>query len=290
MEFRLLGDVEVCDSRGLVLPLGSRQRAVLAVLLYRANAVVPRSELIRLVWGPQEQDWPATVEQLVTDYVSHLRGPLDRIGARVRLVARTPGFVAELDAQLVDWHRFRGLCRQARAARQAGQDAAAVPLLRAALAHTAARLLDPARDPALLPLAPPAPGTTPEQPADYREALTWLDAEQPVLPAALRLAAETGFDTHTWQLAWALHTFLDRRGHWQNLAGAWQAAATAADRLTHPTAAAYAHRCLAWASTRLGHYDEADTRLRRALDLYTQASDRAGQARAHRVLAYLWER
>jgi hypothetical protein len=35
-----------------------------------------------------------------------------------------------------------------------------------------------------------------------------------VLLAALQLAATTGADTHTWQLAWALHTFLDRRGHW----------------------------------------------------------------------------
>jgi Bacterial transcriptional activator domain len=113
--------------------------------------VVARSELIRLVWGPQAQDWPATVEQLVTDYVSHLRGPLGRAGAGVRLVSRAPGFVAELDAQLVDWHRFRELCRQARAAREAGEDAAAVRLLRAAfglwrgppLADLPGRSLDP---------------------------------------------------------------------------------------------------------------------------------------------------
>jgi hypothetical protein len=76
MEFRLLGDVAACDDGGRVLALGSRQRAVLAVLLYRANAVVARSELIRLVWGARAQDWPETVEQLVADYVSHLRGPL----------------------------------------------------------------------------------------------------------------------------------------------------------------------------------------------------------------------
>jgi DNA-binding winged helix-turn-helix (wHTH) protein len=106
MEFRLLGDVEVRDDGGQVVSLGARQRAVLAVLLYRANAVVARSELVRLVWGPQPQDWPGTVEQLVTDYVSHLRGLLGRAGAGVRLVARAPGFVAELDVRLVDWHRF----------------------------------------------------------------------------------------------------------------------------------------------------------------------------------------
>jgi len=133
MEFRLLGDVEARDEGGRVVALGARQRAVLAVLLYRANAVVPRAELVRLVWGPQPQDWPVTVEQLVTDYVSHLRGLLGRAGGGVRLLARAPGFVAELDARLVDWHRFAGLCRQAGAAREAGERAEAVRLLRAAL-------------------------------------------------------------------------------------------------------------------------------------------------------------
>jgi DNA-binding SARP family transcriptional activator/tetratricopeptide (TPR) repeat protein len=157
-------------------------------------------------------------------------------------------------------------------------------------AHTADRLLYPARDPILLPLTPPAPGATPEQPAGDREALAWLTAEQPVLLAAQRLAATTGLDTHTWQLAWALTTLLDRRGHWQDEAGAWQAAAAAADRLTHPTAAAYAHRHLARAGTLLGRYGEAHTHLRRALDLHTRAGDRAGQAHTHIALALLWER
>jgi tetratricopeptide (TPR) repeat protein len=157
-------------------------------------------------------------------------------------------------------------------------------------AHTAARLLTPARDPIVLPLTPPAPGTTPEQPAGHREALAWLDVERPVLLAALRLAAQTGSDTHTWQLAWALDTFLDRRGRWQDQAGAWQAAVAAADHLTHPTAAGAAHRLLAWASIRLGRHGEANTHLCRALDLHTRAGDRAGQAKTHIDLAYLWER
>jgi tetratricopeptide (TPR) repeat protein len=157
-------------------------------------------------------------------------------------------------------------------------------------AHTAARLLFPARDPILLPLAPPAPGTIPEQPVGDREAMGWLDAERPVLLAALRLAATTGSDTHTWQLAWALDTFLYRRGYWQDLAGAWQAALAAADHLTHPTATGYAHRNLAQAGILLGRYGEAHTHLRRALDLTTRAEDRVGQARTHLALAYLWVR
>jgi len=157
-------------------------------------------------------------------------------------------------------------------------------------AHTADRLMHPARDQITIPLAPPAPGTTPEQPTDHRGAMAWLDAEHPALLAAVWLAAETGCDTHTWQLTWALQTFLDRRGRWQDLSGAWQAAVAAADRLTHPTAAAYGHRQLAWAEIRLGRYGEAHTYLRRALELYTRTGDRAGQAHAHHALTHLWER
>jgi tetratricopeptide (TPR) repeat protein len=156
-------------------------------------------------------------------------------------------------------------------------------------AHTAARLLNPARDPILLPLTAPSPGVTPEQPAEHGPALAWLTVEHRVLLAAIRLAAAAGLDTHTWQLAWTLHTFLDRRGHWHDLATAWQAALDAAGRLDNPAAQAYAHR-LAWAHIRLGRYPDAHTQLRHALDLYAQAGDLAGQARTHLALSYLWER
>lgn len=157
-------------------------------------------------------------------------------------------------------------------------------------AHTAARLLYPARDPIQLPLAPPTPGTSPEQPAGDREALGWLTSERPVLLAALRLATATGSDTHAWQLAWALTTFLDRRGRWQDLIGAWRAAVAAADRLAHPAAAGYAHRLLGLVCARLGRYDEAHGYLHRALDLHTRAGDRTEQAHTHHNLAYLRER
>jgi DNA-binding SARP family transcriptional activator/tetratricopeptide (TPR) repeat protein len=157
-------------------------------------------------------------------------------------------------------------------------------------AHTAARLLNPVRDPIRIPVAPPAPNTTPEQPTDQRAALAWLTAEHPVLLAAQRLAAGTGFDTHTWQLAWALDTFLDRRGHWHDQVSAWQTALAAADRLGNLTATAFAHRALALAGSSLGGYGEAHTHLRRALDPSTEAGDLVGQAHTHLHLGGLWER
>jgi DNA-binding SARP family transcriptional activator/Tfp pilus assembly protein PilF len=161
-------------------------------------------------------------------------------------------------------------------------------------AHAADRLLHAARDPIPVPLATPASDTTPEDLADYAQAMAWLTAEHRVLLAVHRRAADTGFDTHTWQLAWVLDTFLDRQGHWHDLAAAWQAALHAAGRLADPAvraaAGALAHRFLAHAETRRSHYAAAHSHYRQALELDVRAGDRLGQAHTHGNLAILWER
>ena len=51
MEFRILGPLEVVE-QGRALPLGgARQRALLALLLTRANEVVSADRLIDELWG-----------------------------------------------------------------------------------------------------------------------------------------------------------------------------------------------------------------------------------------------
>jgi hypothetical protein len=115
--------------------------------------------------------------------------------------------------------------------------------------------------------------------------VAWLTAEHRVLLAAVDRAAATGFDTLTWQLAWALAVFLDRRGHWHDWADVGRA-----ERLADPTAHVSAHRHLAGAYTLLGRLDDAHIQLSRALDLATRAGDPLGQALIHRGLTYLWER
>ncbi|GAA0910013.1 AfsR/SARP family transcriptional regulator [Virgisporangium aurantiacum] len=155
-------------------------------------------------------------------------------------------------------------------------------------AYAAERLLYPARDP--ISLTPPRPGVISEAPADHERAFEWFTAECPALLAAVEHAAATGFDSHTWRLAWALDTFLDRRGHWHDQAATGRAAAAAAGRLADPTAQAGAHRLLARAYRRLGRFDDAHTLLRQALDLYDRAGDRIGQAHTHVGLAVVWGR
>jgi tetratricopeptide (TPR) repeat protein len=146
-------------------------------------------------------------------------------------------------------------------------------------AHTAALLLNPTRDP--ITLTPPRPGVTPEHPDDHDDAMAWFATEHPALLAAVDHAAATGFDTHTWQLAWSLVEFLDRRGHWHHWAATQQAAISAARRLADPSAQAYAHRILGRAYLELHRYDDAYTQLRHALDLYGRTGDQLGQAYTH---------
>jgi len=156
VEFRLLGDVEVWHGDRQIA-LGSKQRAVLVVLLYQANTVVGRSEIIRLAWGSGPDDAPATIHGLVADYVSHLRTALRAAGAgdgQVRLVARQPGYLIQVDTATVDWHRFRALLTEARTARQTASVEDAARLLRRALglwrgpalADLPRRSLDPIRE------------------------------------------------------------------------------------------------------------------------------------------------
>jgi DNA-binding SARP family transcriptional activator len=157
-------------------------------------------------------------------------------------------------------------------------------------AHTANRHLSPTREPIPVPLAPLASGVSTDDLIGEGRASAWLTAERPALLAALRVAVDGGFPTQTWQLAWALHTPLVRRGTWHQLAAVWRTALRAADRLDDPTAQAYAHCYLARAHTGNGCYSDAHAHLGHALDLHARTGDLIGQALTHHHLAVTWER
>jgi DNA-binding SARP family transcriptional activator/tetratricopeptide (TPR) repeat protein len=155
-------------------------------------------------------------------------------------------------------------------------------------AYTADRLLNPHRDPITPP--PSHPGVIPETPTGHGQDLEWFTTEHPVLLTAIHHAAHTGFDTHTWHLAWALSTFLDRRGHWYDWAITQQIALAAALRLGDLEGQAHAHRELATAYRGLGRLDDAHAHLRHALDLNGQVDSCAGQARTRYILSLVFER
>ncbi|GLW32987.1 AfsR/SARP family transcriptional regulator [Actinoplanes regularis] len=155
-------------------------------------------------------------------------------------------------------------------------------------AYAADRLLNPPREAIALPLGEPATGVRPERFTDLGDAMAWYGEHHAVLPAVLRQAAAVGLDRLAWQLAWSMETYFSRKGHLHDQVEAWQIAIECASRLGELPARAYGHRNLSQASTRLGRYGEANDNLRRALELFTKAGDRIGQARTQHHLAYLF--
>jgi tetratricopeptide (TPR) repeat protein len=152
-------------------------------------------------------------------------------------------------------------------------------------AASAARLLDTTKE--QVALVPPRPGVAPEQHADRSQALAWFEADHLVLLAVITLAAESEFDSHAWQLPWAMAPFLNARGHWPEWVAAQRTALTAATRLGDTAAQALSSRLLANACTNLGDDDQALGHCLSGLALYEQLGNRLGQANVHQSLARL---
>jgi DNA-binding SARP family transcriptional activator len=152
-------------------------------------------------------------------------------------------------------------------------------------AHTAALLLSPYRS--SITLTPARTGAAPVQLAYHDQAWIWFTSEYGALRAAIVEASHAGFDTHCWQLAWALSSIQDRRGHWPDQIATQRVALDAARRGADRNGQAHAHRCIGLASIRLCDYGEAHSHLQQAVQLFHEVGDTAGQALAHGNLGQL---
>ncbi len=152
-------------------------------------------------------------------------------------------------------------------------------------AACAALVLIPSKE--SLALTPPRPGSVPEKPADYRQAMAWFEGEHQVLLAVITLAAESGFDSHAWQIPWAVASFLRARGHHQEWAATLRTALAAASRLGDAAAQAVCCRFLAAACFFLGDYGESADLNAESLALYQRLGDRLGQAKVQHSLCVL---
>jgi DNA-binding SARP family transcriptional activator len=123
VEFRLLGPLEVAADDRIVGLGGGRPRALLAILLLRANQVVPTERLIDDLWAGEA---PATARNMVQMYVAELRKSL----VHDVLATASPGYVLRVGPDQLDLDRFESLVEQARSS----EPAAATGLLREALA------------------------------------------------------------------------------------------------------------------------------------------------------------
>jgi DNA-binding SARP family transcriptional activator/tetratricopeptide (TPR) repeat protein len=143
-------------------------------------------------------------------------------------------------------------------------------------AMAASQRFSPFRSP--LRLAAPQPGVQPAEMADKDQAMAWFDAEAPVLLTLIEYASANGFDSHAWQIPWALGPFFHRRGRWRSYAASQRTALAAAQRLDDPLALAHAHHLLGHAQLQMSDYESAEPNFRRALDLFRELRDRANEA------------
>jgi DNA-binding SARP family transcriptional activator len=121
-------------------------------------------------------------------------------------------------------------------------------------AYAASRLMNPHRD--QITLCPARPQVRAQQVTALDQALDWFEAEWRVLLGAVALAVSEGFPDHTWQLFWAMATFLFRKGYLGEMVAAGQSALIAARQLGDLGGEAAVRRHLGRAQTVLGAGDE----------------------------------
>ncbi len=115
MYFRILGAVDAqVDGQIRHIP-GTCQRTLLATLLIRNGRPVPTEELYQELWG---ENPPARPENSLQAHVYRLRQRLGQLDDRsVALITRAPGYMLEIDPEILDMNRFRNLIAAANAAR-----------------------------------------------------------------------------------------------------------------------------------------------------------------------------
>lgn len=144
-------------------------------------------------------------------------------------------------------------------------------------ATTAAMLLyqiDPPNRP-----MPAVAGVTAEDPPDRRQAYGWLEAERPVMLAAIRQAQHLALDTHAIGLAAALREFQIRRAYWHELADTQRIALSAACHSGDQAAEATCRRYLGSVLREFGQFDIACAQLKLSLAIHQLLDDPQGQCR-----------
>lgn len=126
--------------------------------------------------------------------------------------------------------------------------------------------------------------------ADPPAATDWFGREYGALRAMVDIAAAEGFDTHAWQLAWAMTNYFDHSGRWHDWAETQATGVAAAVRDGNRAAEAHLLRGQGRLHTRLLRFAQAHAHLRRALRLFRQLGDPIGEARTDLELGWLADR
>jgi ABC-type transport system substrate-binding protein/DNA-binding SARP family transcriptional activator len=130
IDYRILGPLEVSAGGRLIEIGGPKLRALLVLLLLRANESVPRDVLVHELWGDLP---PAGAQHSLDVYVSRLRKSLDEAADGPVVVTRQGAYSLRLAEGQLDARRFEDLVGQGRAALAANTPDQAAEKLRAAL-------------------------------------------------------------------------------------------------------------------------------------------------------------
>jgi len=103
----VLGPLQVTDGERAVSLGGTKQRALLAILLLHTNETVSVDRLVDGLWG---ESVPPTAAKMVQLYVSRLRKEL----GHERIQTTAPGYVLAIEGDDVDLVRFQALVDAAR--------------------------------------------------------------------------------------------------------------------------------------------------------------------------------
>jgi predicted ATPase/DNA-binding SARP family transcriptional activator len=142
MDFHILGPLEALDEGHAVALGGSKQRALLALLLLHANETLSTERLIDGLWGEHP---PATAAKTVQVHISRLRKALVAgagNGPDGVVVTREHGYELRVDPECLDAHRFERLLAQGRSQLEAGHPEHAASTLEEALSLWRGRPLD----------------------------------------------------------------------------------------------------------------------------------------------------
>jgi DNA-binding SARP family transcriptional activator/WD40 repeat protein len=119
MQLRVLGPIEASADRRTLALGGTKQRAVLAMLVLEANRTVTADQLIEGLWGEHP---PASAAKMVQNYVWRLRAVLGE-DAGAEILTRGRGYELRIDPDYVDVRRFQRLLAEASRATDSGAPA-----------------------------------------------------------------------------------------------------------------------------------------------------------------------
>jgi DNA-binding SARP family transcriptional activator len=131
--FQVLGSFEVLHDHRNCTPTSSKARQVLALLLIRANQIVPIESMIEELWGPRP---PRSAVNTAQTYIYQLRRQFQRLSAEadgVSITTSPPGYRLRVRQDQSDLDAFTRFAEQGRALFLDGRPADAAQRLGQAL-------------------------------------------------------------------------------------------------------------------------------------------------------------